>query len=69
MELDSDLSDKKKLLFIQAVTVSVLLYGNIIWTRMKHLEKKLDGNSTRIQCFILNKSRKQHPTKQLKPSK
>ena len=28
------------------------------------LGKKLDGNYTRMQCVVLNKSRKQHPIKQ-----
>ena len=42
------------------VAVSVLLYGCTMWTLTKHMEKKLDGNYTRI----LNKSWRQHPTKQ-----
>ena len=38
--------------------------GGTTWTLTKRLEKKLDGNCTRILRIILNKSRKQHPTKQ-----
>ena len=32
---------------------------------MKHIEKKLDGNCTRMLQVILNKSWKHHPIKQL----
>ena len=41
--------------------VSILLYGCITWTLTKRLEKKLDGNYTRMLRAILNKSRRQHP--------
>ena len=34
--------------FFQVVAISVLLYGCTTWTLMKYLEKKLDGNYTRI---------------------
>ena len=43
--------------------VSMLLYGSTTWTLKKHIEKKLDGNDTRMMHIILNKSLKQHPTK------
>ena len=33
------------------------------WTLTKRLEKKLDGNSTRMLRAILNKSWRQHPTR------
>ena len=59
----SDLTDKIKRSFFQAAVVLILLYG---WTtRMltKRMEKKLDGNYTRMLRAILNKSWKQHPTK------
>ena len=36
----------------------------IIWTLTKRLEKKLDGNYTRMLRAILNRSWRQHPTKQ-----
>ena len=49
--------------FFQAVVVSILLYGCTTWTLTKQLEKKLDGNYTRILRAILNKSWRQHPTK------
>ena len=60
----SDLTDKIKCSFFQAAVVSILLYGCTTWTLTKHMEKKLDGNYTRMQWAILNKSWRQHPTKQ-----
>ena len=59
----SDLTDKMKLSFFQATVVSILLYGCTTWTLTKRLEKKLDGNYTRMLRAILNKSRRQHPTR------
>ena len=49
--------------FFQAAVVSILLYGCTIWMLTKRLEKKLDGNYTRMLRAILNKSWWQHPTK------
>ena len=49
--------------FFQAAVVSILLYGCTTWTPTKRLEKKLDGNYTRMLRAILNKSWQQHPTK------
>ena len=49
--------------FFQAAVVLILLYGCTTWTLTKRLEKKLDGNYTRILRAILNKSRWQHPTR------
>ena len=43
--------------------MSILLYWCTTWTLTKRLEKKLDGNYTRILRAILNKSWRQHPTK------
>ena len=60
----SDLTDKMKRSFFQATVVSILLYGCTTWTLTKRMEKKLDGNYARILLAILNKSRRQHPTKQ-----
>ena len=40
-----------------------LLYGCTTWTLSKRLEKKLDGNHTRMLRAILNKSWRQHPTR------
>ena len=51
--------------FFQAAVVSILLYGCIIWTLTKCMEKKLDGNYTRMLRAIFNKSCRQHLTKQL----
>ena len=52
----SDLIDKMKRSFFQAVVVSILLYGCTTWTQTKWQEKKLDGNYTRMLRAILNKS-------------
>ena len=60
----SDQSDKIKHNFFQAAVVSILLYGCTIWTLTKRIEKKLNENFTRMLRAILNKSWKQHPTKQ-----
>ena len=51
------------LLFV-CVYASILLYGCTTWTLTKRMEKKLDGNYSRMLRAILNKSRRQHPTKQ-----
>ena len=60
----SDLTDKMKRSFFQAAIVSIMLYGCTTWTLIKRLEKKLDGNYTRMLRAILNKSWRQHHTKQ-----
>ena len=49
--------------FFQAAVMSILLYGCTTWMLTKRLEKKLDGNYTRMLQAILNKSWRQHPTK------
>ena len=51
-------------LHAQAVVMSILLYGCTTWTLTKHMERKLDGNCTRMLQAVLNKSWRQHPTKQ-----
>ena len=61
-----DLTDKMKRSFFQAAVVcsaSILLYGCTTWTLTKRLEKKLDGNYTRMLRAVLNKSWRQHPTR------
>ena len=60
----SDLTDKIKRSFFKAAIVSILLYGCTTWTLTKRMEKKLDSNYTRMLRAILNKSWRQHPTKQ-----
>ena len=62
----SDLTDKIKRSFFQAAAavVSILLYGCTAWTLTKRMEKKLDGNYTRMLRAILNKSWRQQSTKQ-----
>ena len=59
----SDLIDKMKRSFFQAAVMLILLYGCTTWMLTKRLEKKLDGNYTRMLRAILNKSWRQHPTK------
>ena len=49
--------------FFQAAVVSILLYGCTTRTLTKQLEKKRDGNYTRMLRAILNKSWRQHPTR------
>ena len=49
--------------FFQTSVVSILLYGCTTWTLTKRLEKKLDGNYSRMLRAILNKSWRQHPTR------
>ena len=60
----SELTDKMKHSFFQAAIVSILLYGCTTWTLTKRMEKKLDGNYTRMLQAILNKSWRLNPTKQ-----
>ena len=57
------MTDKMKRIFFQEVIVSILLYGCTTWTLTKQMEKKLDGNYTRMLRAILNRSWRQHPTK------
>ena len=59
----SNLTDKMKRSFFQSLVVSILLYGCTTWTLTKRLEKKLDGNYTKMCRAILNKSWQQHPTR------
>ena len=59
----SDLTNKMKSSFFQAAVVSILLYGCIIWTLTKRLEKKLESNYTIMLRAILNKSWQQHLTR------
>ena len=49
--------------FFQAAVTSILLYGCTTWTLTKRLEKKLDGNYTRMLRAILNKFWWQHSTR------
>ena len=60
----SDQTNKMKCSFFQAAIMSILLYGCTTWTLTKRLEKKLDGNYTRMLQEILNKSWRQHSPKQ-----
>ena len=53
----SNLTDRIKRSCFQATIVSILLYGCNTWTLTKCMEKKLDGNYTRMFRAILNKSK------------
>ena len=59
----SNLSDQIKRDFFKAAVVSVLLCGCTTWILTKRIEKKLDGNYTRM-LRAMNKYWKQNPTKQ-----
>ncbi len=50
---ESDLTDKMKHSFFQAVVISILLYGCTTWTLTKRLKKKQDGNYTRILRLLI----------------
>ena len=60
----SDLTDKMKHSFFPAAIMSILLYGCTTWMLTKRLEKMLECNYIRMLRAILNKSWRQHPTKQ-----
>ena len=60
----TDRSDKIKRDSLQAVSVSILLNRYTTWTLTKRIEKRLDGNYTKMIRVILNISWKQHPMKQ-----
>ena len=49
--------------FFHPAVVSILRYECTTWTLTKQLEKKLDGNYTRMLRAILNKPWRQHPTR------
>ena len=57
------MTDKMKRSFFQAALVSILLYGCTTWMLTKRLDKKLDGNYTRMLRAIFNRSWRQHPTR------
>ena len=59
----SNLFDKMKQEFFQAVAMTVLLYGCTTGILTKSLKKKLNGNHKRMLRAVLKKSCKQHPTK------
>ena len=59
----SDLTEKTKRSFFLAAVVSIQLYVCTTWTLTKWLEKKLDGNYSRMLRTILNQSWRQHTTR------
>ena len=50
--------------FFQAAVMLILLHGYTRWMLTKRMGKKFDSNCTRMLQAILNKSWRQHPTKQ-----
>ena len=60
----SDLTEKMRRSFFQAVMVLIRLHGCTTWTLTKRMKKKLGGNYTRMLRAIFNKSWRQHLTKQ-----
>ena len=58
----SNLKDKLKRNVFRATVESVLVYGSTTWTMNKAMEKRLDGNYTRMLRAALNKSWESHPT-------
>ena len=46
------------------IQVLILLYECTTWTLVKHVKKKLNSYYTRMLQAVLNKSCRQHPTKQ-----
>ena len=61
----SDLSDKIKQEFFQAVAISILLHGCTTKTLIKCLAKKLNENITKMLHGVFNKSWKPHLAMQL----
>ena len=57
-------TDRMKRCFFQVAVVSILLNGCTTGTLTKCMEKKLDGNYTRMLRAILIKSCREHPIKQ-----
>ena len=55
------LPDNMKRNFFRATVESVLIYGSVSWTLTNSLEKRLNGNYTRMLRSILNRSWKYHP--------
>ena len=51
------------LIMLEKVWAPLLLYGCTTWMQTKRMEKKLDGNYTRMLRAILNESWRQHPHK------
>ena len=60
----SDLTDEINRSVFQAAVVSIQLYGCTAWMLSKRMEKKLDGNYTRMLRAVLKKSWEQQATKQ-----
>ena len=52
----SDLTNKIKCSFFRAAVVSILLYVRTTWTLTKRIEKKFDGNYTRMLQAVGNES-------------
>ena len=50
-------------MILPIIAGTILLYGCTTWTLTKRLERRLDGNYTRMLRAVLNKSWRQHPTR------
>ena len=61
---ESDLTDKINRRFFKAAVVSIMLYGCTTWTLTKRRGKTIDSNYTIMLRAVLNKSWRQHPTKE-----
>ena len=59
----TELNDKIIRSFFQAAVASILLYGCTTWMQSKRMEKKFDGNYTKMLRAVLNKSWGQHTYK------
>ncbi len=55
--------DRLSIIWKSDLTDKITLYGCTTWMLTKRLEKKLDGNYTRMLQAILNKSWWQHSTR------
>ena len=54
-------SESRKLVCLSYIYIYI--YGCTTWTLTKRLERRLDGNYTRMLRAVLNKSWRQHPTR------
>ena len=62
--LGSSVSTTEADINTQVAKTLILLYGCTTWTLTKYMKKRLNCNCTRMLRAILNKYRRQHPTKQ-----
>ena len=58
----SGISTKTKINLFKICVENILLYGSDTWTKLKQLEKRLDGIFTRLLIRVQNINWKQHFT-------